>query len=50
MQPDARQLAELSKLWAVGNRRYTPAQLEQLCAELDTIDELLAKLAENAGC
>jgi chaperone BCS1 len=47
VKPDARQHAELSKLWAVGNRRYTPAQLEQLCAESDTVDELLAKLAEN---
>ena len=32
----------------VWRRRYTPAQLEQLCAECDTVDLLLATLQENA--
>jgi len=47
-QPNASQHSNLKKLWSSGNRRYTPAQLEQLCAESELVDELLAKLAENA--
>jgi SpoVK/Ycf46/Vps4 family AAA+-type ATPase len=47
-KPNASQHSSLAATWSSGNRRYTPAQLEQLCAESDEIDELLAKLAENA--
>jgi hypothetical protein len=45
-KPDAAQHSALRKLWASGNRRYTPAQLEQLCAESDMISDLLEELRE----
>ena len=44
--PDGAQRLALEKLWASGNRRYTPAQLEQLCAESDQIVDLLEALNE----
>ena len=40
--------ARLAELWgAGGGRKYTPAQLEQLCAECETVDDLLEALQEQ---
>ena len=46
--PSAAERGELQELWEGGKRRYTPAQLEQLCAECDTVAQLLKSLRENA--
>ena len=43
-KPDGAQRGTLEMLWASGCRRYTPAQLEQLCAESDQIVDLLEAL------
>ena len=38
----------LEQTWARADRRqFTPAQLEQLCAEADTLDQLLGSLSER---
>jgi len=38
----------LEQTWTRANRRqFTPAQLEQLCAEADTLDQLLGSLSER---
>ena len=57
--PSAAQYRSLQLLWGCLDvqrtatnpkpaRRYTPAQLEQLCAESETLDEMLVALRENA--
>eukprot|EP00947_MAST-08B_sp_MAST-8B-sp1_P003851 g3851.t1 len=46
--PTAAQRQDLQGVWtAPGRREYTPAQLEQLCAESDTIDDLVAVLQQQ---
>ena len=38
----------LEQTWTrAGRRQFTPAQLEQLCAEADTLDQLLGSLSER---
>eukprot|EP01052_Picozoa_sp_SAG31_P007685 SAG31_NODE_370_length_16651_cov_3.511056_12_plen_164_part_00 len=48
---DAKHKDEVQQIWASAERGkgrfYTPAQLEQLCAECDSIAELLAALRRN---
>ena len=45
---DGAQRARMAAIWAAEHRRhYTPAQLEQLCAESETIDELVVVLQQQ---
>jgi hypothetical protein len=50
--PTATARTQMAGLWGdagsdLPGRRYTPAQLEQLCAECETIEELLDSLGES---